>query len=245
LRSNKRVALTGQMRRSRRPSSSRPWAGGASTDGWQGRGRRARGGFPSRGPSAPGWPRRGLASPAPPAGWSCRAEETVAPQASTRHRCPVRVVAPAVDGPRRRRGIGRFPWPRRSAAPVRCFKALLALGAKGVTMLRSAEGLSAAWRSTHSPRRPVSWSSPGEKVARDGVVLDGASAVDMSLLTARLQGRRASARRTRAAQPRRREPGDGLLQRLGGRQRAVPAQVQGSVKRRYDDTDGVSVLVPR
>ncbi|WP_433729678.1 heavy metal translocating P-type ATPase [Nocardia sp. CA-129566] len=90
---------------------------------------------------------------------------------------------------------GRFFEARSKRRAGAALRALLELGAKEVSVLRGPGGRqpteSAGWASTAERRIPVEQLvvgdffvvRPGEKIATDGVVVEGASAVDASMLT--------------------------------------------------------------
>ena len=77
-------------------------------------------------------------------------------------------------------GATSRPGPRRRAGAA--LRALLRAGRQGRRGAARRRRDSAS-RSTSSPSATGSWSGPGEKIATDGVVVDGTSAVDASMLT--------------------------------------------------------------
>ena len=76
---------------------------------------------------------------------------------------------------------GRYLEARAKRQSGSALSALAGLAAKTVAVLRRRDR--AAGPGPALPRGIGSWSGPGEKIAADGVVLDGRSAVDASLVT--------------------------------------------------------------
>ena len=82
--------------------------------------------------------------------------------------------------------LGRYFEKRSKARAGQALRSLLTMGAKEVSVLRPGE--SGALEETRIPIRDLAVDDefavrPGEKIATDGVVVSGASAVDMSMLT--------------------------------------------------------------
>ena len=78
--------------------------------------------------------------------------------------------------------LGRFLEARARGRSGEAIRALLELGAKEARVLRDGVEVLVPIERARG-RRPASSCGPGEKIATDGVVVEGASAVDQSMLT--------------------------------------------------------------